>query len=85
MRVTTLTPLQIVRRLLDRRQIEVARWARLDAGKLSKIEHGFIEPSADELRRIIAALGPGSAELMPLAHKIADLLLDIAARDLDLS
>jgi transcriptional regulator with XRE-family HTH domain len=54
MRLTTLKRLRLE---LGKLQLDVARAADIGAPRLSLIENGHVEASADELTRLAAALG----------------------------
>ena len=53
---------------------EVAEATNIDQPRLSRIERGLVAPTAVEVRRIIAALGPEADAALEPAERLLDSL-----------
>lgn len=57
--------LRVRRAELDVTQFQVAKKVGFDAAKLSRIENGLVDPSADDIAALAKALKSTPAELFP--------------------
>ena len=59
-KMNRLREVRVIKRIT---QFQLALMTGLYASKISLIENGFVEPSADEMRKIAKALGVQAAEI----------------------
>jgi len=66
--------LRVLRIARGLRQYEVARAAKIDPSRLSRIERDLVRVAPDEQRRILGALGFGAEGVPAVAYALFELL-----------